>query len=106
MRERSEQVSRIHSFSNDGMGDHDAVALAELIKTNSISSEEITTAAVQRARSVNQRCNAIVSESFESAMAASRKNTSGIFAGVPTFIKDTDDIIGSPTTVGSNAVPD
>lgn len=106
MRERSEQVSRIHSFSNDGMGDHDAVALAELIKTNSISSEEITTAAVQRAKSVNQHCNAIVSESFESAIAASRKNTSGIFAGVPTFIKDTDDIIGSPTTVGSNAVPD
>ena len=46
---------RIHSFTNDVLGDLDATALAELIKNKSVSAEEVVQAAINRAKAVNPK---------------------------------------------------
>jgi amidase len=50
--------------------------------------------------------NAIELENFEAALqAAHNAPAQGVFAGVPTFVKDNTDIAGLPTRQGSAAIP-
>jgi len=100
---KSTQSKRTHFFRNDAMGDADTVALSNLIKSGSVSKQEVVASAIDRARDMNPVCNAFVSESFDRAMSESMRPDDKVFSGIPTFIKDTDDIIGSPTFVGSAA---
>jgi amidase len=93
----------VHAFSEDVLGDHDAVAVAALIRSRQISAREVSAAAIARARKVNPGLNAIALQCYDRADARAR--TSGVFAGVPTFIKDNTDLQGLPTCHGSDAVP-
>jgi len=95
---------RIHAFGNDVLADHDAVALATLIRERKISAVEAAQAAIARAGQVNDTINAIELPDFAAALTAAGKSQSGVFAGVPTFIKDNTDIEGLPTRHGSRAV--
>jgi len=81
----------------------DAVGLAEAIRTGDMTATEAVTAAIERARSIEPRINAIVTESYEQALATAARPLRGPFAGVPTFIKDLDDVIGLPTHSGSRS---
>lgn len=96
---------RVHAFSSaDVLADHDAVALAELIRKRHISAREAAEAAIARVEKVNGVLNAVELPDYEQALAAAGRSSTGVFAGVPTFIKDNTDLAGLPTRHGSRAV--
>ncbi|MCX7633384.1 MAG: amidase [Turneriella sp.] len=110
MADKSETVNkhttarRVHAFRKDALGKHDAVALAALIRKGELSVAETIQAAIERANAVNSLIHAIEVDSFSEALAADRRPLrSGVFAGVPTFIKDNSDLQGFPTRHGCRA---
>jgi amidase len=96
---------RVHAFCDDILSDHDAVALAEMIRRREVTSGELTEAAIERADVVNLTLNAIELSYFDQAREAAKSPRPGAFSGVPSFIKDNTDIAGQPTRHGSLAVP-
>lgn len=85
------------------LADLDAVGTAEAIRRGDLSVQEAVEAAIRRAQAVNPRINAIVTEAYDRARATARSTLSGSLAGVPTFIKDLDDVRGLPTHSGSRS---
>ena len=83
--------------------DLDAVGTAEAIRKGDLTAREAVEAAIRRAQAVNPRINAIVTEAYDRARATAAGTLSGPFAGVPTFIKDLDDVRGLPTHSGSRS---
>jgi amidase len=86
-----------------GLARLDAVATAAAIKAGKFTAREAVTAAIARARAVQPRINAIVTDCFDRALAVADGPLSGPLAGVPTFVKDLDDVRGLPTHEGSRA---
>lgn len=85
--------------------DWDATETAARIKNGDVSTVEIIEAAIERARREQPNLHAICYESYDDAILQAKAERNGCFAGVPTFIKDMEDIEGAPTTFGSAAVP-
>lgn len=96
----------LHAFTDDALGTHDAVALAAEIAAGNISPHEAIDAALARAETVNGDLNAIVEPTVERAQRMASAVASGVFAGVPTYIKGTDAIEGVANRMGSRAMPD
>lgn len=96
--------TRIHAFTDDLLGDLDAVALADLVRRGEVSAAELAEAAIARVERVNGSLNAVQVADYQQARQRAAGNASGVFAGVPTFIKDNTDIAGLPTRHGSRAV--
>ncbi|MBK9500842.1 MAG: amidase [Leptospiraceae bacterium] len=94
----------ISAFCNDIMGKKDAVELAKLISKKEIKAEEILEASIQRAEKVNPFLNAIITKTYDLARKNSKTPSEGFFSGIPTFIKDNEDVMGVPTSYGSLAV--
>ena len=92
----------LHAFRDDALADHDAVALARLIRRGELDAREVTAAAIARAQAVGA-LNAVEYEAYE--LALKRVPRAGVFGGVPTFVKDNTDVAGMPTRHGSDAVP-
>jgi len=84
-------------------GLQDAVGTAEAIRSGRMTALEAVDAAVGRAEAVEPRLNAIVTEAFGRARETARGPLAGPLAGVPTFIKDLDDVRGLPTHSGSRS---
>jgi amidase len=84
-------------------GMQDAVGTAEAIRSGRMTALEAVDAAVGRAEAVEPRLNAIVTEAFGRARDTARGPLAGPLAGVPTFIKDLDDVRGLPTHSGSRS---
>ena len=99
-----ETPKRIHAFGNDALGDLDAVGVAASIRSGEISAQEAVAAAIARAEKVNPDLNALSLEMYDYARERANHPWQGEFSGVPTFIKDNDDVEGFPTTHGSRAV--
>jgi amidase len=97
-------VTRVHAFSDDALGDLDSVGVAAAIAARAISAREATEAAIARADRINPVLNAIQHPDFDRALTASEQPASGVFAGVPTFLKDNTDLVGLPSDQGSLAV--
>ena len=93
-----------NGFKDDYLDMHDGVELAKLIAKGRISAREVVESAIERARETNPRINAIAHETFINAQKEIYKR-SGPFFGVPIFIKDNEDMEGSPTLHGSSATP-
>ncbi len=100
----STPTTRIHAFGDDALGDLDSVGVAEAISAGTISATEAVDAAIARAAIVEQRLNGIVTDDFDRARTRADAPASGVFAGVPTFVKDNTDVAGLPTRHGSAAV--
>ncbi|MDO8329311.1 MAG: amidase [Fluviicoccus sp.] len=94
----------LHAFTNDALADHDATAIAELIRRGELSAREVAEAAINRAHRMQPQINAIELPMFEAALREAESVRTGVFAGVPTFIKDNTDLKGLPTNQGSAAV--
>ena len=94
---------RVHAFTDDVLGELDGVGLAALINRGEVSALEATQAAIKRVQQVNPALNAVELACYEQALAAAAKPATGVFAGVPTFIKDNLDVAGMPTRHGSRA---
>jgi len=97
--------SRVHAFSDDALGDLDAVGVADAIRAGDISAREATEAAIARAEQVDPALNALVVRDFERALDQADHPGPGVFSGVPSVIKDNTDVIGLPTRQGSEALP-
>ena len=102
-----------HTFKIDDLAPHDAMAIAEIVRRGERSAEEVIRAAVNRAKAVDPKIHAIVVDDFDAAIEhAATTNRSpnetsrqfSPFHGVPTFIKDMNDIAGLPTKFGSRAL--
>ena len=95
----------ISAYCDDVMGTRDGVGLAALIAAGEIQAYEVVDAAIDRARKVNPALNAIVTETFEQARYQQKMPATGLLAGVPSFIKDNEDVEGVPTLIGTRALP-
>ncbi|MCU1640491.1 MAG: putative amidase [Nocardia sp.] len=93
--------NRLDSFGDDALGRHDAVALAEAIRTGATTAEELAAAAVARAQQVDPTLHAVAHAIFDSPRYGEDK-AAALF-GVPTFVKDNTDVRGVPTDHGSEA---
>jgi amidase len=82
-------------------GFQDGVALAGRIRSGDTSAVEAVSQAIERARAVNPRINAIADRDFPAALETAATEMSGPFAGVPTFIKDLEETRGFQTQYGS-----
>ncbi len=94
---------KITAFTNDALGNLDATGVAEAIAKKEISVEEATEAAIARAEKVNPNLDAIKVKAYGDARKYDGLNAGGAFYGVPTFVKDTDNIKGHPTQMGTGA---
>ncbi|SIR62908.1 amidase [Williamsia sterculiae] len=97
-------TTRVHTFCDDALGDLDATALAAAIRSGEISAVEAVEAAIARADVANRTLNAIQVNDFDRARHLARSPGPGVFAGVPTFVKDNTDVAGLPSRQGSLAV--
>jgi amidase len=93
----------VHAFTEDALGEHDAVGIAELIRNGTVGPREVVAAAIARARSVEPTINAIVCERFDDALTDADHPNTGFFSGIPIFFKDMVDVAGMPTHNGSAA---
>ena len=84
--------ARVHAFTNDALADHDATALAELVRAGQLSAAEVTEAAVRRARAVDPRITAVEVDDYDGAVRAAGTLPEGVLHGVPTFVKDNVDV--------------
>ena len=81
----------------------DATEIAANIRQKNISVKEVVECVRQRAEKANPVINAIVASDYE--MGVSAYNTNGIFAGVPTYLKDLVHTKGFPTRSGCEGLP-
>ena len=93
------------AFCDDVLGSADAVELARRIEAKEIQAREAVEAAIARAERVNPSLNAIATPLFDMARTDAGELRPGVFAGVPSFIKDTDAVAGSPVLLGSRGLP-
>ncbi|MET0952940.1 MAG: amidase [Aeromicrobium sp.] len=100
----NEMTTRVHAFGDDALGDLDSVGVAAAVAAGDISAREAAEAAIARAELVNPSLNAIQRPDFERALTASDTPSTGLLAGVPTFVKDNTDVAGLPSDQGSLAV--
>ncbi|MEI6699518.1 MAG: amidase [Mycobacteriaceae bacterium] len=96
-------MRHVNAFGDDALGDLDAVALVDAMRTGKVSSAELVEAAIAREQSVNPDLNGLAHERFEQARAQAATRQGGYFDGVPTFIKDNVDVEGMPTMQGTDA---
>ena len=93
----------ISAFCDDALGTFDATDIAQLIKRKVLSVEEVQQASFDRAHKVNPYLNAVV-DSWNDLKNIPRPATSeGIFSGVPSYVKDSDDFTGLKTGNGTRA---
>ncbi|MGB1318452.1 MAG: amidase, partial [Flavobacteriales bacterium] len=94
---------KVTAFTDDALGNLDATGVAEAIAKKEISVEEATEAAIARAEKVNPQLDAIKVKAYDDARQYDKLKKDGAFYGVPTFIKDTDNVKGYPTQMGTGA---
>jgi amidase len=92
---------RVSAFTDDALGDHDAVGLAALVARGQVSPEELAAAAIARARSVEDRLQATAFTIYDDPRVPD--DPSGALFGVPTYVKDNTDVRGLPSNHGSEA---
>ena len=98
-------MGEVHAFGDDALGELDAVALADAIKSGRLTKAEVVEAAIARTEAVNPALNGLACQAFDQARAkaAERVSDGEYFVGVPTFIKDCVGVAGLPTMSGSDA---
>lgn len=77
-------------LSDDVLGRHDAVGLAELVRSGQAKPVELVEAAIARIEALDPHLNAVIHRRFERALdaAASPDLPDGPFRGVPFLLKD------------------
>jgi len=93
---------RIHAFGDDALGEHDAVALAELVRGGKVSPGELAAAAAARAAQIDSALAPVAFPAYGEPRVARSGDDAPLF-GVPTYLKDNVDLRGMPTGHGSAA---
>lgn len=99
-------MTGIHAFTDDALGEHDCVALAELLRRKKLHPAELTEAAIKRAARIEPALHPIQFADFDAARHRAQTPLSGRFAGIPSFVKDNAPVQGMPGRNGSAAVPE
>lgn len=98
----SDQVgTQVDATSDDALGADDVMELLHRLKRRQVSAEELRAAARARIDSANERLNAVVMP-----LDLPPGDTIGPFAGIPSALKDNEDLAGYPTLHGSWAPAD
>ncbi len=90
---------QISTFGDDALGDLDTTALRKALADRAVSAKELREAALGRAEAAHL-LNAVVT------WLDAPEDLDGPYAGIPTFIKDNENIAGYPTRYGSRATSD
>ena len=86
----------------DNFSSHDAVALAELVRTRQVSARELVSASIENIEALNPKLNAVVHKMYDRALKEAESPVDGPFSGVPFMLKDLLSWFGGePTTSGS-----
>ncbi len=93
----------INAFTDDALGTMDAVAVAEAIAKKKVTVQEVTEAAIARAEKANVDLNAIVIKTYDDARNYNALKKDGALYGVPSFIKDNENMRGYPTQLGTGS---
>lgn len=94
----------VHAFTDDCLGELDAVGVAQSIAAGEISPTEAAKAALARIDVVEPTLGAVAYDDRERALArAATGDFGGAFAGVPSLIKNNTQFEGIPTLYGSAA---
>ncbi|MFG2822177.1 amidase [Kitasatospora sp. NPDC048365] len=94
-------AERVHAFGDDALGEHDAVALAELVRKGEVGPAELAAAAARRAQSVDGALNPVAHAAYHAPRLAAQRDAP--LYGVPSFLKDNVNLRGLPTNQGSAA---
>lgn len=89
---------------DDALGTADVVDLLGALRRSDVSADELTDAALARSRDAQEALNPVVCWVDRPAVRPGAEQAP--LAGIPTFVKDSDDLAGLPTREGSRAVPD
>lgn len=103
MAESRHPQRRVHAFTDDALGDHDAVGLVEELRAGRVSRAELVEAAIARTERLEEVLDGLACDDFERARRRASGQGAGFFAGVPTFIKDNADVAGLPTQQGTRS---
>lgn len=93
----------VHVF-HDELSKLDGIGTATAIRNGDLSAAEVVAAAIARAELIDPVLAAVVTSDFDRALVRADKGVVGPFGGVPTFIKDNEDVEGLPTRQGSAAL--
>src|ERR1700722_17361888 len=100
-------MRHVHAFGDDALGELDAVGLVDALKSGRVDRAEVVEAAIARTEAVNAAVNGLAYRTFDRARAEAAEppvpGGTGFFSGVPTFVKDTVDVAGLPTMLGTDA---
>ena len=96
-------MRHVNAFRDDALGDLDAVAVVDALRTGRVSAAELVEAAIARTEAVNPALNGLAHDTFDQARKRAAVRQGGYFDGVPTYIKDNVDVEGMPTMQGTDA---
>ena len=96
---------RVSAFCDDALGAADGVEIAHRVRARELHPAEVVEAAIARAERVDPLLNAIAAPLFGAARRAAVREPVGDLGGVPTFIKDTEEVAGSSMMFGSRGMP-
>ncbi len=96
----------IDTTTDDALGDSDVTDLLARLSAREVSASEVRAAAMARARAANPELQAVTHWFDEPVHTEVVLPADAGLAGVPTFIKDNEEVTGFPTTQGSRAVVD
>lgn len=85
------------------MENWDATETAARIVAGEVTAGEVVEAAIQRAEAWNPKLNALTHFDPDRARRQAQQPVTGAFGGVPTFVKDLEDLEGVPTGCGTAA---
>ena len=95
----------VSAFTDDALGELDAVGVADALRSGTISRAEVVEAAIARTERVNPALNGLAYEAFDRARmrATATVPYGGFFDGVPSYVKDNVAVAGMPTMRGTDA---
>ncbi len=96
---------RVQAYAEDALGRDDMVGLLQRLTRREVSAAELHVAAAARARAVNAHLNAVTTW-VEVPVSMAPVAADAPLGGVPTLIKDNEDLAGFPSSHGSRALPD
>ncbi|MFE6747993.1 amidase [Kitasatospora purpeofusca] len=94
---------RVHAYADDALGEHDAVALAALVRAGEVGPAELAAAAAARAERVDAALAPVAFAAYGRPHGADGSARDAPLYGVPSYLKDNTDLRGMPTGQGSSA---
>jgi amidase len=102
----TERLRTVDATTDDALGTSDTTDLLARLSRREVSAAELREAAMARAHAANPHLNAVAHWFDDPVRTEVVVPEDAPLAGIPTFIKDNEEVAGYPTTQGSRAVPD